>query len=346
MNRPSISVAMCTCNGARFVGEQLQSIARQTILPAELVICDDASTDPTPQLLVQFAADSPIPVRRVRNSSKLGCTRNFERAIRLCEGEMIVLADQDDVWKPEKLAVMAEAFAANPGAGYLFSDAEIINQNGELLGFSLWDTVGFDASYFIPGRQVATLLQRNRVTGAAMAFRSALRDILLPIPPAWGHDYWLALLGSIFSFGVPIPQRLFLYRRHLAQQLGCGKDTFLQKVKASMAAEADYYAKTAAMAELHQRAVACARSAHCPLAHLQLVAEKELHLSRRALIRSAHGTARLARLLPEAASGRYQRFSSSWGSMIRDLISPAGLTRPVNGFGTSHAIPDPIRRRA
>ncbi|HEY6937178.1 MAG TPA: glycosyltransferase family 2 protein [Terriglobales bacterium] len=321
MNRPSISVAMCTCNGARFVQEQLQSISRQTTLPDELVICDDASADSTPQLLAQFAADSPIPVRLVRNPTRLGCTRNFERAIRLCEGEIIVLADQDDVWKPGKLSVMAEAFAANPAAGYVFSDAEVVNEDGHLLGFSLWETVGLKPHSFIPARQVATLLQRNLVTGAAMAFRSALRSILLPIPPAWGHDYWLALLGSIFRFGVPIPQRLFFYRRHLTQQLGCGKDTFLQKVKTSLAAEPDYYAKTAALAELQQRVVACARAANCPLAHLQLVAEKELHLSRRALIRSAHGPARLARLLNEAASGRYQRFSSSWSSVIRDLVA-------------------------
>jgi glycosyltransferase involved in cell wall biosynthesis len=323
MNRPSLSIAMCTYNGARFVSAQLQSMVRQTTLPDELVICDDASTDSTPQVLAQFAAKSPIPVRLVRNSSRLGCTRNFERAIRLCEGEIIVLADQDDVWKQEKLAIIAEAFAANPDAGYVFSDAEIVNETGELVGFSLWDIVGFDPIRFFPPRQVATLLKRNRVTGAAMAFRSWLRAIVLPIAPAWGHDYWLALLGSVFSFGVPIPQRLFLYRRHLAQQLGCGKDTFLQKVKTSMAAEADYYAKTAAMAELQQRVVACARAANCPLAHLQLVAEKELHLSRRALIRSAHGPARLARLLNEAASGRYQRFSSSWSSVMRDLVASA-----------------------
>ncbi len=345
MNRPSISVAMCTCNGAHFVREQLQSIATQTTLPDEVVICDDASTDPTPQILAQFAARSPISVRLARNSTALGCTRNFERAIRMCAGEIIVLADQDDVWKPEKLAVMAEAFAANPGAGYVFSDAEMVNESGGSLGFSLWDTAGFRPRSFIPSRQVAMLLQRNRVTGAAMAFRSTLRAILLPIPPAWGHDYWLALLGSIFTFGVPIPHQLFLYRRHLAQQVGCGKDTFLQKVKTSLATEPDYYAKTAAMAELHQRVAACARTAHCPLAHVQLVAEKELHLSRRALIRSVHGPVRLARLLNEAASGRYQRFSSSWASVIRDLVARAGVSRPMS-FGTSHAIPEQIRRRA
>lgn len=321
MTRPSISVAMCTYNGARFVREQLHSIAQQTTLPDELIVCDDASTDQTAEILADFARGSQVRVRLVRNSYTLGCTRNFEQAIRLCAGDIIVLADQDDVWKPEKLAAIAKAFAASPAPGYVFSNAEMVDEHGDPLGFSLWDTVGLDPIRFISSRQVAILLQRNRVTGAAMAFRSALRGILLPIPSAWGHDYWLALLGSIFSFGVPIPQRLFHYRRHLAQQMGCGIDTFLQRVKTSMAAEPDYYAKTAGMAELHKRVVACARTANCPLAHLQLVAEKELHLSRRALIRSAHGPTRIVRLLSEAASGRYQRFSFSWGSMIRDLTA-------------------------
>jgi len=319
MTQPSISVALCTYNGDRFLGEQLRSIAQQTTAPDELVICDDGSTDQTVNIVEQFAAGTPVCVRLVRNPSTLGCSSNFEQAIRLCRGDIIVLADQDDVWKPEKLAAIAEAFAGNPAAGYVFSDADMVDEVGRALGFSLWDTVGFEAGRFLPSRQSAMLLKRNLVTGAAMGFRALMRSILLPIPPAWGHDYWIALLGSIFGFGVPISQRLFLYRRHLGQQMGCGKDTLLQRVKTSIAAEPDYRAKAVRMAELRERVAACARTAGCPLAHLRMVAEKEMHLSRRALIRSTHGAARLARLLSEAASGRYQRFSFSWGSVLRDL---------------------------
>jgi glycosyltransferase involved in cell wall biosynthesis len=323
MSRFSIAVAMCTCNGSRYVREQLQSIARQTTAADELVVCDDGSTDQTTPMVEEFAAGSPISVRLVRNPIALGCTRNFEQAIRLCSSQIIVLADQDDRWKPNKLAAIARAFADQPGAGYVFSDAEIVDESGSGLEFSLWETVGFKAPQFLPSRQVAMLLKRNLVTGAAMAFRASLRGILLPIPPAWNHDYWLALLGSVFSYGVPIPERLFLYRRHLGQQMGCGKDTLLQRVRTSIASAPDYHAKGARMAELRERVAAWARTANCPLDHLRLVAEKELHLSRRALIRSARGGARIAPLIREAASGRYQRFSFSWGSMIRDLTATA-----------------------
>ena len=323
MSRLSIAVAMCTCNGSRYVREQLQSIARQTTAADELVVCDDGSTDQTTPMVEEFAAGSPISVRLVRNPIALGCTRNFEQAIRLCSSQIIVLADQDDSWKPNKLAAIARAFAGQPGAGYVFSDAEIVDESGSGLEFSLWETVGFKAPQFMPSRQVAMLLKRNLVTGAAMAFRASLRGILLPIPPAWNHDYWLALLGSVFSYGVPLPERLFLYRRHLGQQMGCGKDTLLQRVRTSIASAPDYHAKGARMAELRERVATWARTANCPLDHLRLVAEKELHLSRRALIRSARGGARIAPLIREAASGRYQRFSFSWGSMIRDLTATA-----------------------
>src|ERR687894_3003245 len=97
------SVAMCTYNGARFVAEQLASVAAQTRPPDELVVCDDGSTDETCRLVEEFAARAPFPVRLFVNERNLGSTRNFGRAVALCEGDLVALSDQDDVWHPEKL---------------------------------------------------------------------------------------------------------------------------------------------------------------------------------------------------------------------------------------------------
>lgn len=93
-------------------------------------------------------------MRLVRNPQTLGCTRNFGQAIALCEGDLIVLADQDDIWKPEKLAVIAHTFAVHPAAGYVFSDAGMVSEAGGRLGLSLWETVGFDPRRFAPSQQV------------------------------------------------------------------------------------------------------------------------------------------------------------------------------------------------
>lgn len=100
----SISVAMCTYNGSAFLQEQLDSIAAQTRLPDELVICDDGSSDSTVDIVERFAHGVSFRVQLFRNPQNLGSTRNFEQAMRLCTGDLIALSDQDDVWMPEKLA--------------------------------------------------------------------------------------------------------------------------------------------------------------------------------------------------------------------------------------------------
>ena len=105
----NISVALCTCNGARFLSEQLVSLAEQTLRPIELVVCDDASDDGTWQLLEEFQRSAPFPVRLYRNVRRLGIAQNFEQAMLLCEGDVIALCDQDDVWLPEKLMLFFQA---------------------------------------------------------------------------------------------------------------------------------------------------------------------------------------------------------------------------------------------
>ena len=91
--RLSLSIALAAYNGERFIGEQLDSIARQTRLPDDLVIFDDASTDTTVSIVRDFARHAPFPVRLQVNPERLGSTHNFEAAIHACGGEIIFLCD-------------------------------------------------------------------------------------------------------------------------------------------------------------------------------------------------------------------------------------------------------------
>src|SRR5215470_8302349 len=116
MRGPAISVAMCTYNGARFLAEQLGSLAAQSRLPDELVVCDDGSTDESAEIVKDFARHAPFPVRLEVNEENLGATKNFEKAIGLCRGEVIALSDQDDVWYPKKLELHESVFVADPSA--------------------------------------------------------------------------------------------------------------------------------------------------------------------------------------------------------------------------------------
>ena len=116
----TISVALCTYNGARFLEEQLASLLAQNRRPDELVVCDDRSTDSTVQMLESFSRSAPFPVRIQVNPVNLGSTVNFDRAMRLCAGSLIAFCDQDDIWLPHKLEcndLFAAAVAQVSGGG-------------------------------------------------------------------------------------------------------------------------------------------------------------------------------------------------------------------------------------
>src|SRR3954454_9678676 len=96
-----VSVALASYNGARFIDEQLASLAAQTRPPDELVVCDDGSTDDTLDHVERFAATAPFEVRIVRNAENLGFSGNFQRVLALVRGDIVFICDQDDIWYPD-----------------------------------------------------------------------------------------------------------------------------------------------------------------------------------------------------------------------------------------------------
>jgi glycosyltransferase involved in cell wall biosynthesis len=197
MSDLTISLAMCTFNGKRFLGAQLESIGAQSRPPDELVICDDGSSDGSVELIREFARHAPFPTRLVVNERNLGSTRNFEPAILLCQGKIVALADQDDVWYPHKLEQIDNAFAQSRSIALAFSDADLIDDNTRLLGLRLWATFSFNRSEqkeFANGHALNILAKHPVVTGATMAFRKELFDLITPIPEGHIHDAWISFL--------------------------------------------------------------------------------------------------------------------------------------------------------
>ena len=138
-----ISIALCSWNGAIFLREQLASLAGQSRLPDELIVCDDGSTDETATVVERFTSSSPFPVRLFRNPTRLGTVKNFEQAIAKCGGEIIFLCDQDDVWHREKIAAVSHAFEHDDELAALFTNARQIDESGAVMERSLWDHIGF-----------------------------------------------------------------------------------------------------------------------------------------------------------------------------------------------------------
>lgn len=214
-----LSVAMTTYNGEKFVAEQLRSIAAQTRLPDELVVCDDRSQDGTVAILKAFAETAPFPVKVVENPENLGYVRNFCKAVSMCSGDLVFLSDQDDIWKPGKAALFEQVAEANDDRPVLiFSDADIVDDQSRKIDESLWRLLKMPP----PGHNFEELKQRNLVTGATCAMNRKLIDVIdmQYIPNHVPHDQSFTLLAWATGKIVPIDQKLISYRLHQNNQIG------------------------------------------------------------------------------------------------------------------------------
>lgn len=129
----TLSVAMATYNGARFLPRQLDSLLAQSRRPDELVVADDGSTDDTLAILEAFGRTAPFPVRLHRNGNQLGYKANFLHCAALCAGDLIAFSDQDDVWLPGKLAAQ-EKRLADPGVLLSTHRVLLIDREGRSAG--------------------------------------------------------------------------------------------------------------------------------------------------------------------------------------------------------------------
>lgn len=110
-----ISVVMASFNGIKFIGEQLDSIRKQTHKPDEVIISDDNSTDGTFEFCNDYITKHNLTGWNVsRNDSVHGIKGNFMRALSLSTGDYIFTCDQDDVWMNDKIHVMSSIMDSRP----------------------------------------------------------------------------------------------------------------------------------------------------------------------------------------------------------------------------------------
>lgn len=314
---------MCIFNGKQFLGEQLDSIAEQQRPPDELIVCDDGSSDGSFEIVTEFAKRAPFPTRLMVNDKNLGSTKNFEQAISLCQGAIVALADQDDVWYRHKLERLEKAFLKSTEIVAAFSDADLIDSDSRPLGSRLWPSLLFDAReqiQFSNGNALGVLIKHPVITGATLAFRRQLFEPMVPIPKDEIHDKWISLLLAARGPFEIISEPLMQYRRHRDQQIGPGPQSLRQRVVQAQDRGRDFH--RGEIARLRQLNVKLReRKVDFPNAD---AAQKEIerkiaHLEHRAGLPHAR-VARIPAVLREAFKGGYRRYSSGWNSVAKDLV--------------------------
>lgn len=198
-----VSIALATYNGARFIEEQLDSLAVQTRLPDELVVSDDCSTDDTVALLERFVANAPFVVRIERNPRNLGFTGNFEKVLSMAGGDVILICDQDDIWYPEKVEAAVAALQADPSAALVVNDEHLMDAEGRRL----------DATFLGNVRKLG-YPDTHHSAGCCSTFRNQLLHLALPFTAPINYDQWISQLALLLGAKRVIDVPLQLYRRH------------------------------------------------------------------------------------------------------------------------------------
>lgn len=199
-----ISVCMATYNGEQFISEQISSILAQLSSGDELVISDDCSSDETIAIVKSF---SDPRIKIFENRDRVGYSANFQRCLEKCDGDIIFLSDQDDVWFPNKVVRCLEEIKKSD---LLVHNCLLVD--GHLKGEGL--------DYFTlkkVRRGFLYNLLSIRYLGCCMVFKKRLLGAALPIPIKEGvitHDSWITLISELKYKTTLLDEPLMYYRRH------------------------------------------------------------------------------------------------------------------------------------
>ncbi|WP_194712479.1 glycosyltransferase family 2 protein [Noviherbaspirillum soli] len=324
--RLTCGIALCTYNGQKFLEEQLASIIAQRQLPDSIVICDDCSSDQTWEILQAFETASPVPVKIVRHADRQGVVRNFETAVGLLQTDIVFLCDQDDLWLPEKISTIAALFESDHEATLVFTDAVLVDEQGQELGESLFSELQISRSEewaLSQGRAFEVLCRRNVITGATTAFRRSLLDAALPFPASYLHDEWLGLLAAATGKVVKLPEPTIKYRQHGNNVIGVKKLTSIETLKRLRWSMNEARSRHFAAERVDFRSALAKRLKLLPGTPGNIVqrCQKSLDFAQFRATLPRRFLLRLPAVISIAVKGEYRQFEGSWKSAVfRDLV--------------------------
>lgn len=228
MEKAKVAILMSTYNGEKYLSQQIDSIINQTFTSWELYIRDDGSTDRTIDIIKKYTVNEPrIKLFNEGVSRNLGVTRSFLKMLEKTDAEYYMFSDQDDVWLPSKvkdtLGKMQEYDGHTPVCVYtnLQSVDRYLNPIRQVIAK--------------PWQAFPYMLFTNNAYGCTMMINQPLKDLVkfkkLDYDRVVWHDYWLALLASLFGNLVCLNKPTILYRQHEGNQVGAPSSTISSRFK-------------------------------------------------------------------------------------------------------------------
>lgn len=211
-----ISVCMCTYNGEKYIEEQLESLRNQTLQPDEVIICDDRSGDKTAVLVEEYIHKYHLENtwRLLVNTENRGYPDNFYFGMGLCRGDVIFLADQDDIWHPEKVERTYGVLMEHPGAKVACCKFGLIDGAGEKLHTVMKPTYSGE-SRRVERISLEQVFYRSEWNGMVLAYRrewyekrNAKEKYAIP------HDMLLAAEAAEEQGFLRLDEELAYHRRH------------------------------------------------------------------------------------------------------------------------------------
>ncbi len=327
--RPCVTVIMANYNGERFLSSAIESVLNQTLADLELIICDDASTDNSVQIISSYASGD-ARIKFLRTACNAGPASARNRALDIASGSWIAIMDSDDIMHPARLKTLV-ADATRDGAAIVADDLVVFYQDGAKPSHGLLSGIHARAPFWI---DLADFIRSNTfyskgdglgylkpIIRADLLRANAVRyDETLNIGE--DYDFVLRLLMAGLKYRV-YPKQLYFYRKH-----GASISHRLSSKAAWALLESDRRLSASlahSTPEVRSAFKARTGSIETVLAFNAVIdALKSRNFPRAAMHILRHP--RLLVLMREPASARLSRFRASMRSPIQIGTQPFGRT--------------------
>jgi len=232
-------VLLAACNGSSHLPELLASLREQSDPDFTVLMQDDGSTDDTPSILKEIAAQDPRFTFGSEQGRHLGAAGNFLSLVRQADADYVLFCDQDDIWEKDKIQVLKQAMKdleSEYGAAVpllVHSDCSLIDEDGSPIGDSFFAHQGWDPDAVTLPR----LLVQNNVTGCTLIMNRPLTKLIAENAKAkelFMHDWFIALTAASFGHIAFVSRPLTRYRQHGDNAIGASKQSLPARALAAL----------------------------------------------------------------------------------------------------------------